>query len=192
MSATERAWRLLQVAETLRTIERHGDRALPVLSSLDGGVRPGYSLTLRPWQLDVVHQAVEDIQQAGEHAAGLAEAVPVEAVQITYDHLTAAAAEELTDGTILDPHRLLLAAQLLHYTTGWRALAHGLRSSDAYAAWATTTLSDLLGSFRGVTPQLVRRVTTAADLAPGTRIAACDPRQVIRLADRIEEHVGSR
>jgi hypothetical protein len=192
MSALERAWRLLQAAETLRTIERHGDRVLPIFSSLDGSVRHGYSLTLRPWQLEVVHRAIEDIQEAGEQAAALIAQVPVEAVQITYDHLAAAAAQELAHGTVLDPDRLLLAARLLHYTTGWRALAHGLRTSETQMPWGTTTLKHVLGSFRGVTPQLIRRVTTAADLAPGTRIAECEPGQIVRLADRVEEHVGSR
>lgn len=188
MGMPDRAWRLLQLSDLAHQIQTHDDRLLTILHRITDTARPTFALALKRTAIEEVHRAVDNIEQLAERAASLTESLPVEAVEISYEDLATAASRELAEGNILDAERVRLAARVLDHRTGWRSLAHGLRATDAHTAWETTTISDLLGSFRHVPPKLVREIATAAGIAPGAEIAACEPDEIARLAAQLDTH----
>ena len=189
MTAADHGWRVLRLAELLRTLERHQDRALRTLYRFDPGMPALFAFTLEAGPIARLHREGAEIVQLVEQIETLLAALPDEnAVAVTYDDAREAAERLLRVGDTLDPAAVLLAAQLLDRTTGLPALAEGLRSSGAYASWGATTVGNLLGAFRGVSPQLVRRIATAARMAPGTEIAGCHPDEVAQLAEQLDLH----
>jgi hypothetical protein len=189
MATADHGWQLLRLAELLRALERHQDRALRILYRLDPSMRPAFAVTLRGGQVDRLHREGAEIAQLVEQIDALLDALPEEeSIVIAYDDVHASAERLLRDSDTLDAMAVLLAAQLLDRTTGLAALAEGLRASGAYTSWDTTTVGSLLGAFRGVSPQLVRRIATAARMAPGTEIARCRPDEIAALADQLDLH----
>lgn len=189
--AADSGWRLLQLAELLRQVEIHQDRMLTILRRLDSSVGLGFLLRLERTHVEELRGRVDKLTDLAEQAAALIDGVPFDAVEIGFEELAASAERELAGGDALDVRRVLLAAKVLRFETGWPALADGLRTSEVHASWVGATVSDVLSAFRGTTPQLVRRVATAAGLAPGAEIADCGPEAIVRLADQLDEHSGS-
>lgn len=189
MTVDDHSWRVLRLAELLRALERHQDRALRILYRFQPAMPASFAFTLEAGPIARLHREGAEIVQLVEQIETLLAALPEEdAVTVTYDDARASAEWLLRDGDTLDPAAVLLAAQLLDRTTGLAALAEGLRASGAYASWSTTTVGRLLGAFRGVSPQLVRRIATAARMAPGTEIAGCHPDVVAQLAEQLDLH----
>lgn len=189
MTAADHSWRVLRLFELLRALERHQDRALRILYRFDPGMPASFAFTLEAGPIARLHREGAEIVQLAEQIETLLTALPEEdAVTVTYDDARASAERLLRDGDMLDPAAVLLAAQLLDRATGLPALAEGLRGSGAYASWGATTVGRLLGAFRGVSPQLVRRIATAARMAPGTEVAGCHPDEVAQLAEQLDLH----
>lgn len=187
MATADHGWRLVRLAELLRALERHQDRALRTLYRLDPSMRPAFAVTLRSGQVDRLHREGIEIAQLVEQIDALLDALPEEeSIPVTYDDVRASAERLLRDSDTLDAAAVLLAAQLLDRAAGLAALAEGLRASGAYTSWGTTTVGELLGAFRGVSPQLVRRIATAARMAPGTQIAACRRDEITALAEQLD------
>lgn len=185
----DESWKLLRLAELLRTLERHQVRALRILHRLDPRMRPSFAVTLRPAQVEHLHREGCEIAQLVEQIAALIDAIPDEqSAVVSYDEAVASAERLLRRGDTLDAAAILLAAQLLDRSAGLPALAEGLRSSGAYTSWNRTTVGGLIGAFRSVSPQLARRIATAARMAPGTEIAGCHPDAIAQLADQLELH----
>jgi hypothetical protein len=189
MAAADHGWRLVRLAELLRALERHQDRALRTLYRLDPSMRPAFAVTLRAGQVDRFHREGIEIAQLVEQIDALLDALPEEeSISVTYDDVRASAERLLRDSDTLDAGAVLLAAQMLDRAAGLPALAEGLRASGAYTSWGTTTIGELLGAFRGVSPQLVRRIATAARMAPGTQTAGCRRDEIAALAEQLDLH----
>lgn len=185
----DEGWKLLRLAELLRALERHQDRALRILYRLDPRMRTSFAVTLRSAQMEHLHRERAEIVQLVEQIDALIEAIPNEGpITVSYEDVRASAERLLRDGDTLDAAAMLLAAQLLERSTGLPALAAGLRSSGAYTSWSRTTVGGLVGAFRGVSPQLARRIVTGARMAPGTEIAGCHPDEIAQLADQLDLH----
>lgn len=189
MTAADHGWRVLRLVELLRALERHQDRVLRILYRFDPAMPASFAFTLEAGRIARLHCEGAEIVQLAEQVEMLLAALPEEdAVTVAYDDVRVSAERLLRDGDTLDPAAVLLAAQLLDRSAGLPALAEGLRGSGAYASWGATTIGRLLGAFRGVSPQLVRRIATAARMAPGTEIAACRPDEVAQLAEQLDLH----
>jgi hypothetical protein len=185
----DEGWKLLRVAELLRTLKRHQNRLLRILYRLDPRLRPSFAVRLRAAQVEHLHRERAEIVQLVEQIEALLDAIPdEEPVAVAYEDVIASAERLLRDGDTLDAAAVLLAAQLLDRSTGLLALAEGLRSSGAYTSWGRTTVGSLVGAFRGVSPQLARRIATAAHMAPGTEIAGCHPDEITQLAEQLDLH----
>jgi hypothetical protein len=189
--AADTGWRLLQLVELLRQVEIHEDRMLTILRRLEPSVGPAFSLRLKRAHVEQLHCGLDGLRDLSEQAVALLDGVPFESVEIGFDELAASAQRELAAGDALDVRRVLLAAKVLRFEAGWPALADGLRTSEVHSSWEGATVSDVLSAFRGTTPQLVRRVATAAGLAPGAEIADRSPEAVVRLADQLDDHSRS-
>ena len=188
MAAADHGWRLVRIAELLRTVERHQDRALRMVYRLDPRMPPTFTTTLKRAAVELLRHEVAEIAQLVEQLDALGEGIPDQAIPVAYDGVRDSAEQVLRQSTTVDPETVLLAAQLLDRPAGLRALADGLRSSDAYTTWGTTTVGNLLGAIRGVSPQLARRIATGARLAPGTEISGCHPDEVAQLAEQLDLH----
>lgn len=189
MAVAEHGWRVVQLAELLRALERYQDRALRILYRFDPAMRASFGYTLKAGQVVRLHREGIEIAQLAEQIETLLATLPDEdPIPVTYADVRVSAEQLLRHGATLDVRAVLLAAQLLDRTTGLPALAEGLRSSGAYTAWGETTVGSLLGAFRGVTPQLVRRIATAARMAPGSELAGCHPDEIAQLADQLDLH----
>lgn len=183
-------WQLVQIAELLVHIERLGGRALRILGEVDGDLAEDASLHLSSAELGEVASLALDVAQLAERLQALAEALPAGQVEIAYPDVAEAAAHELAQG-IIDGERARLAARLLDRDHGWRALAHGLEQGDSHTVWEDTTIADLLGGFRGVTPDEARALAAEAGLTAGADIARCDPDDVMRLAASLAQRASS-
>lgn len=189
MTAADHGWQLLRLAELLRALERHRDRALRILYRLDPSMRPAFAVTLRGGQVHRLHREGVEIAQLAEQIDALLGALPEEEpIPVAFDDVRASAERLLRDSDTLDAAAILLAAQLLDRAAGLPALAQGLRAGGVYTSWGTTTVGELLGAFRGVSPQLVRRIATAARMAPGTEIAGCHPDEIAALSEQLDLH----
>lgn len=189
MAVAEHGWRVVQLAELLRALERHQDHTLRILHRFDPAMRPSFARTLKAGQVVRLHREGIEIAQLAEQIETLLAALPDEdPIPVSYEDVSVSAEQLLRRSAILDARAVLLAAQLLDRASGLPALAEGLRSSGAYTAWGDTTVGGLLGAFRGVTPQLVRRIATAVRMAPGTEIADCHPDEIAQLADELDLH----
>lgn len=189
VTAADHGWRVLRLVELLRALELHQDRALRILYRFDAAMPVSFAFTLDAGPVARLHREGAEIVQLVEQIETLLAALPEEdAVTVTYDDARASADRVLRAGDALDPAAVLLAAQLLDRATGLPALAEGLRRSETYASWGETTVGRLLGAFRGVSPQLVRRIATAARMAPGTELAGCHPDEVAQLAEQLDLH----
>lgn len=185
----DHGWTLLRLAELLRTFERHQDRALRILYRLDPHMRPSFAVTLNAGQMENLQRRILEIDQLAEQIDALADTLPEEqSVAVAYDDVRASAEQVLRQGETLDATTVLLAAQLLDRATGLPALAEGLRSGGAYASWDMLTVGSLVGAFRDVSPQLARRIATAARMAPGTEISGCHPDEIAQLAEQLDMH----
>jgi len=189
VTVADHGWCVLRLAELLRALERRQDRALRILYRFDPAMPSSFAFTLEAGPIVRLQCEGVEIVQLAEQIETLLAALPEEdAVTVTYDDARASAERLLRDGDTLDPAAVLLAAQLLDRATGLPALAEGLRASGAYASWGAATVGRLLGAFRGVSPQLVRRIATAARMAPGTELAGCHPDEVAQLAEQLDLH----
>lgn len=188
MARAERGWQLLQLATLLRALERHQDRALGVLRRVEPRMRPSFAMTLKARQVDRLRREGVEVARLAAQIAVLLDALPAsEPLAIAYDDVRAAAVQILRHGAAPDAATVLLAAQMLDRRAGLPALAQGLRHGGAHASWRAT-VGGLIGAFRGVSPQLARRIATAARLAPGAEIADCHPDQIALLADELDLH----
>jgi hypothetical protein len=184
------SWVLVQLSELLRRIELANDRALTVVYRADDGLDEVSSLTVRAEQLADVDAEVHEIAQLALRAEQLAEALPRADVTVTYGEVATDAAQEISEGTMLDVDRVLLAARLLDAEPGLRAFVTCFRQSDVHTAWEGTSIADILGSLRGVTPEVVRAIAASAGLSPDDEIAACEPDEIAALASAIEAHLN--
>jgi hypothetical protein len=183
-------WQLVQIAELLVQIERLGGRALRILGEVDGDLAEGASLHFSSAELAEATTLALDVAQLAERLQELAEALPGGHVEVAYPDVAAAAAHELAQG-IIDAGRARLAARLLDRDHGWRALAQGLEQGDSHTVWEDTSIADLLGGFRDVTPDEVRALAAEAGLTAGAEIADCDPDEVVRLAASLAQRASS-
>jgi len=185
----DEGWKLLRLAELLRALERRQDRALRVLHRLDPRMRTSSAVTLRAAQVKILKREAFEISQLAEQIDALIDGLPdEEPVAISYEDVRASAERLLRHGDTLDARAVLLAARTLDRSTGLPALAAGLRAGGAYTSWDRTTVGGLVGAFRGVSPQLARRIVTAARMAPGAEISACHPDEIAQLADQLDLH----
>lgn len=190
MTVDEDPWRLLRLAELLREIERHEDDALRVLNRFEPDMPASFARTFKRAELERVRDAALEIAELADQLGNLAEALPRESFVVSHDDLRASAERLLFEGGTLDAAVVLIAARLLDREAGLRALAACLRADDVRSAWERTTVGRLLTAVRGVSPQLARRIATAAGLAPGSEIAACSSEEITRLADEMQRDAG--
>lgn len=160
---------------------------LTILGELDGTIDPSFTLTVERAEVEEIRRGLDEIEQLAQQGQSFAEAIPIEDLEMDYPSVAAAAATELAQGTILDADRALLAASLLPRETGWRTLAEGLQTTDAHTAWQETSLREVLGGFRGASPQLVRRIATSTGLPADVLIADVEPDQIARIATQLHE-----
>lgn len=185
----DEGWKLLRLAALLRTLERHQSQALGILHRLDPRMRPSLALTLKAAELRHLHREGFEIAQLAEQIDALLDTLSdAEPLAVSYGSVHRSAVRVLRHGDTLDVAAILLAAELLDRATGLPALAEGLRASGAYASWHGTMVCDLVGAFRGVSPQLARRIVAGARLEPGVEIARCHPDEVAQLADQLDVH----
>jgi hypothetical protein len=164
MATADYSWRLLQLAELTRAIERHEDRVLIILNNVEPGARATFACTISRHHIEALHNSVAEMTQLIGQAEMLIDSIPSEPILITCQDLRAEAERVLSQSGTLDAGTVLLAAQLLDRTRGLRALANALHINDARTAWDGTTVGRLLTAFRGVTPHLVRRIAASAGL----------------------------
>jgi hypothetical protein len=188
MASDDPGWRLLQLAELLRAIELREDRALTILREVVPTVRPTFALTLKRAQIDELRHRVAELAQLAEQAEAHVEALPHLPIPIAYRDLRISAERVLRQSGTLDSTVVLIAARLLDRRTGLRALADALRAGDAHSFWEDMSVGGVVTAFRDVSPQLARRIATAAGLAPGTQVAECGPDGIARLADQLDRH----
>ena len=190
MTVAEDPWQLLRLAELLREIERHEDDALRVLNRVEPDMPSSFTRTFTRAELERVRDAALEIAELADQLGNLAEALPRDPLVVSHDDLRGAAERVLLEGGTIDAAVMLTAARLLDREAGLRALAACLRADDVRSAWDRTTVGSLLTAVRGISPQLARRIATAAALAPGSEIAACSPEEIARLADQLDSHAG--
>ena len=152
-------------------------------------MRTGSKATLTIQDVQLLHRECRWITDAAEQIDLLLDALPQEGpIRATYPAMRASAERVLRDGVSLNVTTIFLAARLLDRRTGLPLLAETLRSDAAYQSWGATTVGDLVGAFRGVSPQLTRRIATAARMAPGTEIAGCRPTEIALLAEQLDSY----
>ncbi len=191
MSTLDHGWILVQVADLMRSLEAHTDAGLRKLTDLDGELQSGAEVTVDRESLGQLRDAVGEVVQRAERAEQLLDALPADPILANYQTVADAAARDLAEG-ILDRETARLASTLLTWRQGWPALAESLRTTDVFHAWNDTTVADVLGAFRDVSPHLVRLIATRAALAPGTELSSCTTEQIAQLAGQLERHAGSR
>jgi hypothetical protein len=179
------AWDLVQLTELLRAAEACSDEVLRTLRNIDTEIPEGGRVARDADVLAHLKGTLNDYAQLAEHAAALAERLPDTGIEVHYKELAGAAAHDLAEG-ILDPVRVRWAAELLDYRVGWRALAEGLRASDAHGGWGDLTLQDLLTRFRRARVTHVRELTASTDVTPATEFAECTPPQIALLAASLD------
>lgn len=175
------AWQLVQLTEILRAAEACNDEVLRALRNIDTDLPESSRVARSGEALAHLKSTLNDLSQLVERAAALTEQLPATDIDVDYDGLAAAAAHDLAEG-ILDPDRARWAAELLDYRVGWRALAEGLRTSDAHGGWGGLTLQDLLTAFRRARVTHVRELIAATDMTPATAFTECTPPQLALLA----------
>ena len=189
MTNPDHAWRLLRLAELLRRLEGHQDQALTIVHRIYPNMSRSFRRTITAMAIERLKHEVTEIARLVEQLEAVAETLPAnEAVAVTYGEVRRSAEHVLREVAMLDPATVKLALQLLERSTGFPALAEALRSSGAYTSWEATTAGELVGAPRGVSPQLARRVATAARIAPGTDISGCRSEEVAQLADQLDLH----
>ncbi|MGB2711991.1 MAG: hypothetical protein WBC33_10790 [Conexibacter sp.] len=188
MGDIESGWRLVQLAELLRTLAQHEEVALAALHDVRGDIATG--VVIDRHAIEDARAAAVEIAQLAERAEQLAELLAGEHdLELVPTVIASAAAHELAAG-ILDAGRARLAFQTLQVQDGWPALADALRSTDAHTAWAEMTIAEALGSFRGASPELVLGTAAAAGLAPSQTIVSCSPSEIAELAACLEAHAA--
>lgn len=178
-------WQLVQLAVLLQTAEQHLGVTMEVLRDLYDGAVAGSRIVLNASSSGRLQTAIAELAQLVERADRLVDELPSSRIEAEAREIAESAARDLADG-IYDADRARAAARILDVERGWPALAKALRGTDAHTAWEATTIADVLGAFRGVSPQRVRRVATAAGLAPGAPFASCNADEAIRLAAQME------
>jgi len=185
----DHAWTLLRLAELLRALEWHQGRALRIVYRLDPRMGPTFAVTLKAAQVEFLHREADEIAQLADQIDALVAALPAEEpVAVAYEDIRVSAECVLREGDTLDAMTVLLAAQVLDRSTGLPALAEGLRAGGTYTSWDEMAVGSLVGAFRGVSPQLARRIVTAAHMAPGTEIAGCHADEIAQLAEQLDLH----
>ncbi len=178
------AWTLIQALEVLRRIGEHvsGDFVFH-----EGDGEP---IVTSAASVAVLKQTGADLIDEATQLESLVERLPDAEVRVTAEEVQAGASRQLAEG-VLDVRTARLAAGVLPVAVGWPALASALRRSDAHRFWNETTVADLLGRFRGATPEAVDRVLEQAQVGSSTLWVALAARTVARLAEILASGVDS-
>jgi hypothetical protein len=180
------AWTLVQTTELLRSAD---ELLLASLRMLGPEAHAGFPedalVTLDLDTVEALHGLLAELGDVGDRLRVLADCLPAAAVELRYEDLRAAAADDLSSG-IADPARALLAARTLDLADGWPALAEALRAGDSHTDWHEVTVARLLRRFRGATAEAVEDVLAAAGIAADATFAACPPERLDRLARALE------
>jgi hypothetical protein len=177
----EAAWALVQVSALARRAKKAADQLLVRVGDMDVHLLDDECIQLtREATTDVV-TAAHHLNELTARMDRLAGQLPEELAAVGYERIALAAAHDLAEGNA-DETTLSLAAGILHYRVGWRALALGLRDGDPRARW-TGTLRGILGSFRDAPG----KTDALASLGSGIELDA-DFRTLER--GRVEQIVG--
>lgn len=187
--AGQAGWTLVQVAELVRRAEELLlDGITLVGPHVHAGMATDATIALGAPQLRRMAAALHEGVELAEQLELLTSRLPGGAVETDYAAVCEAAAVDLAGG-ILDPRRVLVAARLLDFETGWRALADSLVAGDVVAAWGELTVEALLSRFRGADPHDVELVAAEAGLLePDVPFSACPPAQLVALAGALRAH----
>jgi hypothetical protein len=179
------------MAEVLRSTSRLISDADEYLRDLTVRM-PADTITQIPHdRVAAIATIADDVAQLAMRAQSLGEVLHGRPLEVAYLDVAADAAADLADG-VADPQRAMLAAQLLNFPEGWRALADCLRTVEVHETWHGVTVGTMLSAFRGVSPQLARQAAATANLAPGTEFTACSPDDIARLATALESIAAQR
>ncbi len=186
------AWTLVQTGELLR---RADDLLLTCLRVLGPQAHAGFPedamLSLDVDAVEALHALLAELGDAGDRLRVLGDCLPAASLELRYEDLRDAAADDLAGG-IADPGRALLAARALDLADGWPALAEALRAGDAHADWHEVTVAQLLRRFRGADAELVLGVLTEAGIGDDATFADCPPERLDRLAVTLEARAAGR
>lgn len=183
------AWRVYQIEDLLHQAESVVDEGMRVLRNAhDKG--PDDRFRIRPQRIEDLRRVVDELGELAEQAQSFVEPLPRHEIHVTREGAAAEALRELREGAIYDGKRVLLVGQMASRSEGLRALASGLRASDAYESWQGLAFKDLFKAFDRMTPQLIRLIVTDVGLTPGDGIALCAPAEINRLAGRIDDYVN--
>ncbi len=182
------AWHVYQIEDLLDRAERVATAGMRVLRRAHAKAGDDV-FRLRPQRIAILTEAVDELGELAEQARTFTEQLPARDIRVTRQGAATQALRELGEGAIYDCRRVLLVGRMASRAEGLRALARGLRASDAYESWNGLTLKEMLQAFDRMTPQLIRLLVTDARLAPGHDVAQCSPAEVNRLAARIDDYV---
>lgn len=181
------AWTLVQLADLVRRAEQQHLVAMHALTAdVRVQLREGIDITVSAAEIQQLTALAAESAEIAEHLHHLAQALPCEDIEVSWDDVREVAAAELAEG-IIDADRALLAARVLDVATGWPALAEALRVPEIPAGWHSYTPRAMLSAFRGAGSALVTRALTLAETPPNARFANCSAEQLTRLADAIDE-----
>lgn len=183
-------WTLVQLSELVRRVEELLLDGLTLAGPhLHTGMPPDAALVLTATDMRRIRAALGESVEIAEQVELLSGQLPDGPLDVDYEAVRSAAAEDLANG-IVDPRRALLAARLLGLEHGWPALAAALVTGDAAASWEELTVAELLTRFRGADREVVRELIAAAGIAQDARFATCAPEQLVALADGLRGHAS--
>jgi hypothetical protein len=180
----------IELAERLRQLETELLQVLPLLADVGCDVPAGAARTLDGDAAADVLAACAAIADQAAQIETHAERLTPGSVDVRLPQLQAEAAAALAGG-VADVRRALVLARCLGVRTGFAALAAMLRCTDCHEAWGSTTLDEVLGSFRDADRHFVRRVTALATTSPDTTWQSLDREQLGRLASVLERHAAT-
>lgn len=183
------AWKVVQIGELIRELEQlYLDLMQTVGLEASASMGERATITLDRDETQRLAERVEASHDLTDELCDLVEHLSKNhTLHVTFDDAREGAAADFQNG-ILDARRAMLAARLLNRERGFAALAGALRSSDATAAWGSTTLETILSAFRNVDTGVREQVAHDAHLAPGATLAACAPDELVTLATVLERH----
>jgi hypothetical protein len=185
-------WTLVQAGALLRDAD---DLLLACLRITGPEVHAGFpedaAITLDVEAVEALHELFGELADLGDRLRVLGDCLPAAPLELRYEDLRDAAAEDLASG-IADPGRALLAARALDLANGWPALAEALRTGDAHADWHEIAVAQLLRRFRGAHAHLVRGALADAGIHADTTFAECPPERLDALAAALEARAAGR
>jgi hypothetical protein len=189
LSPDQLAWHVYQLEDVLKRTKALVDEGLRPLRQAHEK-RPDDVFRIRPGRIESLRQAVDELRELAGQAQTFVDQLPSSEIRVTCAGAAREALRELGEGAIYDGERVQLVGRMVPRTDGLRALARGLRATDAHESWRGLSLKNLLRAFDRMTPQLIRLIVTDIGLTPGDEIVRCSPAQINRLAARLDDYVS--